>query len=204
MSDEEFLLTHDDRAFWASPDGPSRRRRASSSVRRWVQARDLDDPELAGMATDIALQVRDHDHYPQGGLTDDKVRDIVLRPPYRQVWLVCDADGHCVGMVGASAVEDWFWDPRFAEPTGLAVDEVTLITRLMVHPELRGQGVALRLLADAIGWAERRPESIAATVPLGSTALRLLRHHGFAPVVEVEGLTTQAPVHLMLRDRRGE
>lgn len=106
---------------------------------------------------------------------------------------VAELDGRVVGQVALHRAEG---EPVVAlaqEATGLPVDRLTVLARLLVHPDARGRGVARTLVRTATARAYttgRRP----VLDVLQSTT-------GPARLYESEGWTRLGPTSLDLRQR---
>ena len=130
------------------------------------------DPEVAAMLVDLTLAEQDHyDHPRESG--DDVRRRLRVAPGFsgeNHLLVARDAAGRAVGVC---------WVVLFDPGTGLEAE----LAELYVRPEVRGEGVARRLVAEAVTLLRRRQVSFACVWTRGDNeaALAAYRAGGFAP-----------------------
>ena len=140
----------------------------------------------------VAVMERTHavDGYPR--FWTERPARFVRAKGETDAW-VAELDGRVVGQVALHRAEG---EPVVAlaqEATGLPVDRLTVLARLLVHPDTRGRGVARTLVRTATARAYatgRRP----VLDVLQSTT-------GPARLYESEGWTRLGPTSLDLRQR---
>jgi len=131
-----------------------------------------DDPEVAAMLVDLALQEQDHYTHPRETRAEVE-RRLSAAPTFtgeNHLLVARDGGGHPVGVC---------WVVLFDPGTGLEAE----IAELYVRPEVRGGGVASSLVAEAVALLRRRHVSFASvwTRDDNPTALSAYRAAGFAP-----------------------
>lgn len=95
-------------------------------------------------------RVYEKDHYPVQGVADAK--DFLSGPAIQQAWIAEDENNTIKGHIAASKAEDsdvsvaLWWQKH---PNA----KIAVLERLFVDPDCRGSGVAARLIAEAVGWA---------------------------------------------------
>jgi len=131
-----------------------------------------EDPEVAALLVDLTLQEQDHYTHPRE-TREEVERRLRAAPTFtgeNHLLVARDGDGHPVGVC---------WVVLFDPGTGLEAE----IAELYVRPEVRGGGVARRLVAEATALLRRRLVTFAAVWTRGDNpaALSAYRAAGFAP-----------------------
>lgn len=135
-----------------------------------------EDPDVAALLVDLTMQEQDHFTHPRE-TREDVERRLRAAPTFtgeNHLLVARDGDGHPVGIC---------WVVLFDPGTGLEAE----IAELYVRPEVRGGGVARRLVAEATTLLRRRLVTFAAVWTRGDNpaALSAYRGAGFAPTEQV-------------------
>lgn len=131
-----------------------------------------------GACLELLLRVHAADAYPLY-LPDDIARFIT--PEYESAAWVAEADGVVVGHVALhQAAADPTLDTAM-RATGLAAEQLSVVSRLFVEPGLRRSGAGRSLLRTATTWARSRGQR--AVLDVGQSL------HGPIALYESEGWT---------------
>jgi ribosomal protein S18 acetylase RimI-like enzyme len=130
------------------------------------------DPEVAAMLVDLTLDEQDHYDHPRE-TRDEVERRLRIEPTFtgeNHLLVARDGEGHAIGVC---------WVVLFDPGTGLEGE----IAELYVRPEVRGGGVARRLVSESIALLRSRHVSFASvwTRDANAAALAAYRAAGFAP-----------------------
>ena len=133
---------------------------------------DHDDPEVRAMLVDLALG--EQPHYPPPTETPEELSERLRPAPHflgdNHILVARAGDGQALGLC---------WIVLFDPGTGLEAE----VAELYVRPEGRGQGVAHRLMAEAMAVLRTRGVTFACVWTRGDNpaALAAYQAAGFAP-----------------------
>jgi ribosomal protein S18 acetylase RimI-like enzyme len=130
------------------------------------------DAEVAAMLVDLTLAEQDHYDHPAESRAEVE-RRLRVAPRFtgeNHLLVARDASGHAVGVC---------WIVLFDPGNGLEAE----LAELYVRPEVRGGGVARRLVAEAVAFLRARRVSFASVWTRGDNdaALAAYRAAGFTP-----------------------
>jgi ribosomal protein S18 acetylase RimI-like enzyme len=131
-----------------------------------------EDAEVRAMLVDLALGEQQHFDHPAE--SPEQLTDRLRPAPHftgdNHILVARSADGHAMGLC---------WIVLFDPGTGLEAE----IAELYVRPEGRGQGIAHRLMAEAMDVLRRREVTFACVWTRGDNpaALGAYQAAGFAP-----------------------
>lgn len=130
------------------------------------------DPEVAAMVVDLTLEEQEHYSHPRE-TREEVQRRLRVEPTFtgeNHLLIARDVVGHPIGVC---------WVVLFDPGTGLEGE----IAELYVRPEVRGGGVARRLVSEAIALLRGRNASFASVwTRVGNhAALAAYQAAGFAP-----------------------
>jgi putative acetyltransferase len=133
---------------------------------------DHDDAEVRAMLVDLALG--EQPHYPHPTETPEELTERLRPAPHflgdNHILVARAGDGRALGLC---------WIVLFDPGTGLEAE----VAELYVRPEGRGQGVAHRLMAEAMAAIRKRGVTFACVWTRGDNpaALAAYQAAGFAP-----------------------
>jgi GNAT superfamily N-acetyltransferase len=133
---------------------------------------DHDDAEVRAMLVDLALV--EQTHYEHPAETPEQLTERLQPAPHfigdNHILVARDSGGRALGLC---------WIVLFDPGTGIEAE----IAELYVRPEGRGQGVANRLMADAMDVLRRRGVTFACVWTRGDNPAAVAAYHaaGFAP-----------------------